>query len=115
MTRDILYLLPPDFPDDKYPGQRFYCADCMFVEGVLARFPALTERLEVRRADFPRPRTAVVALVGEANQGLPLLILGDDADDGLETGRHGTVRFAGTRAAIMNALAVRHGIPMPHP
>lgn len=115
MARDILYLLPPDFPDVKYPGQRFYCADCMFMEGLLARFPVIAERVEVRRHDFPRPRAEVVALVGEANQGLPLLIFGDDAEDGLETGRHGGVRFAGTRAAIMKALAVRYGIPLPHP
>ncbi len=44
-----------------------------------------------------------------------LLIFGDDTEDGLETGRHGGGRFAGTRVAIMKALAVRHGIPLPHP
>lgn len=115
MSRDILFLLPPDFPDDKYPGQRFYCADCLFMEGLLTRFPQLLDRIEVRRADFPRPRADVVALVGADNQGLPLLIFGDDADDGLETGRHGGLRFAGNRLAIMKALAVRHGIPFPHP
>ena len=115
MARDILYLLPPEFPDAKYPGERFYCADCMFIEGLLARFPELLEKLEVRRHDFPRPRAEVVALVGEANQGLPLLIFSDDADDGLETGRYGGARFAGTRVAIMRALAVRHAIPFPHP
>ncbi len=115
MARDILYLLPADFPDAKYPGQRFYCADCLFMEGILACFPELLTRIEVRRADFPRPRTEVVALVGEANQGLPLLIFGDDADDGLETGRHGDLRFAGDRLSIMKALAARHGIPLPHP
>lgn len=115
MARDILYLLPPEFRDAKYPGQRFYCADCMFMEGILASFPDLLSRIEVRRADFPRPRTEVVTLVGEANQGLPLLIFGDNDDDGLETGRHGDLRFAGDRLSIMKALAVRYEIPLPHP
>nr|WP_260855257.1 DUF3088 domain-containing protein [Mesorhizobium amorphae] len=48
------------------------------VEGVIASFPALEDLLDIRRVDFKRPRAEVVALVGEANQALPVLILRPD-------------------------------------
>ncbi|HYC05458.1 MAG TPA: DUF3088 family protein [Azospirillaceae bacterium] len=115
MTRDILFLLQPRFADPAYGGQVFYCEHCVLMEGVLAAFPELAERIEVRRVPWPRPRPEVVALAGEANQGLPMLVLADDAPDGLETGRHGDVRFVNEKAAILKALAARHGIPLPHP
>lgn len=113
--RDTLFLLRPGFPDAAYPGQVFYCWHCALMEGVLASFPDLAQRLEVVRVDFPRPRADVVAVVGAENQSLPLLLLGDDEPDGLETGRAGAVRFVQGKDAILRALSARHGFPVPHP
>jgi hypothetical protein len=93
MTRDKLFLLKPGFADPAYPGETFYCWHCALMEGVLASFPALAARIEVEHVAFPRPRGPVVAMAGEANQSLPLLVLADDAPDELATGRHGWVRF----------------------
>lgn len=115
MARDVLFLLKPDFTDPSYPSTRFYCWHCALMEGVLASFPNLAGRLEVRRIAWPRPRAEVVALVGEANQSLPLLILAEDAPVGLETGVHGGVRFVSGKDAILRALTLRHGFPEPHP
>jgi hypothetical protein len=115
MTRDRLFLLRPDFEDPAYPGQRFYCWHCALLEGVLVSFPILAERIDVERIAWPRPRRALVDLVGEDNQSVPLLVLADDAPDELATGVVDGVRFAAGKDAILGVLSRRHGIPDPHP
>jgi hypothetical protein len=115
VARDKLFLLKPDFVDPAYPGQRFYCWHCALMEGVLASFPELAQRLEVERIAFPRPRQAVVALVGEARQNLPLLVLADDAPADLATGAHGGTRFVDDKDRILAVLTKRHGFPVPQP
>ncbi|GJD51138.1 hypothetical protein OPKNFCMD_3890 [Methylobacterium crusticola] len=114
MGRDRLFLLAPDFADPAYPGRRFYCWHCALLEGVLAG-AAPAQGLAVERLAWPRPRRALVALVGEAHESLPLLVLADDAPDGLATGAHGGVRFVDETSAILRVLSLRHGLPEPHP
>jgi hypothetical protein len=115
MTRDQLIILQPDFLDPAYPGRRFYCWHCALMEGVLASFPVLQSRIDVLRVAWPRPRADVVARIGSENQSLPVLILADDAPSDLETGTWNGRRFVTGKDAILKALAVRHGIPDPHP
>jgi hypothetical protein len=112
---DRLFLLQPGFEDPAYPGQHFYCWHCALLEGVLASFPELQSRIQVERIAWPRPRRSVIDLVGEANQSLPLLVLGDDAPAELATGTHGSMRFVAGKDEILRALSLRHGIPDPHP
>ncbi len=108
MTRDKLFLLRPDFEDPAYPGKRFYCWHCALLEGVLASFPALADKLDVERVEWPRPRHPVIAVVGEAHQSLPLLVLADgETFDGLT--------FINDKDQILAALSERHGFPHPHP
>ena len=115
MHRDILFLLKPGFTDPALPGQDFYCWSCALMEGVLASFPALGASLDVRRISFPRPREEVIALVGEANQSLPLLVLADDAPASLPAKTHEGRRFANGNMEILDLLHRRHGFPPPHP
>jgi len=115
VTRDRLFLLRPGFTDPAYPGQVFYCWHCALMEGVLASFPDLAERLDVERIAWPRPRQAVVALVGEGNQSVPLLVLGEDGPDDAEAESHGNTRFIAGKDRILAALSRRHGFPDPHP
>ena len=115
LEHDRLFLLRPGFEDPAYPGKRFYCWHCALMEGVLASFPTLGVRLEVDRVAFPRPRRAVTALVGEAHQNLPLLVLADDAPAALATGEHNGVRFVDDKDRILEVLSRRHGFPLPHP
>lgn len=115
LKRDKLFLLKSDFADPAYPGQRFYCWHCALMEGVLASFPDLAKRLDVERIAFPRPRKEVVALVGEANQNLPLLVLADDAPLALADGTYNGAHFVADRDAILAVLSKRHGFPVPHP
>jgi Protein of unknown function (DUF3088) len=115
MTRDLLILLKPEFADPAFSGERFYCEHCVLMEGVLASFPELAERIDVLRVEWPRPRREVVELIGAENQSLPVLIFADDADESLATGSFEGRRFAATKGSILEALAQRHGIPRPHP
>ncbi|MFM2044748.1 MAG: hypothetical protein RLY86_3324 [Pseudomonadota bacterium] len=114
IARDTLFLLNPGFADPAFPGKTFYCPYCAQIEGVLALFPDLAARLDVVRVDFPRPRPAVIALVGAENQSLPTLVLADDAPAGLETGEYRGVRLVKDTEAILKALSARHGVPEPH-
>jgi hypothetical protein len=115
MARDRLFLLRPDFEDPTYPGQRFYCWHCALLEGVLASFPWLDSRIDVERIAWSRPRQAVIEVVGEENQSLPLLVLAPDAPDDLATGRFRGRGFVDGKDAILNVLTRRHGVPVPHP
>jgi hypothetical protein len=56
LKRDTLIVLAVDFVDPAYPGQRFYCWHCVLMEGVVASFPQLADRLDVLRVAWPRPR-----------------------------------------------------------
>jgi len=102
MSRDTLFLLDPDWADPAYGGERhFYCKECMIVEGLLATFPERAANIDVVRVAWPRPRTAVVAAIGEDNQNLPALVW----DGG----------FANDIEALLAALATRHSFPERHP
>lgn len=113
--RDTLFLIQPDFTDPAYPGQRFYCWHCALMEGVLASFPALAERLDVVRIPWARPRREVIDLVGEANQSLPLLVLAAGESSRHATGSQDGRIFIADKDAILAALSERHGFPDPHP
>lgn len=100
--RDRLYLLEPEFDDTALPGRAFYCKDCVTVEGLLATFPDRATRLDIVRLPYPRPRIEIVALLGEANQNLPSLVLAEGG-------------FVNEIEALLAALHTRHGFPERHP
>ncbi len=76
-----------------FPSKRFYCWALALLEGVLASFPQLADAIDVERIAWPRPRREVVDLIGAENQSLPVLLLGDDAAAGRETGCANGRRF----------------------
>ncbi|MBB5703315.1 hypothetical protein FHS76_003215 [Ochrobactrum daejeonense] len=115
MKRDKLFLLRPGFEDPAFPGQRFYCWHCVLMEGMLASFPDQASRLDVERIAWPRPRPEIVALVGEENQSLPLLILREGERSVHQTGEYRGRAFISDKDAILAALSERHGFPLPHP
>ena len=115
MNRDTLFLLTPGFEDPAYPGQTFYCEHCALMEGVLASFPQLGKNLDIKRIAWPRPRHDVIALAGEENQSLPLLILTKDEHSVHQTGEYEGSAFVSDKDAIMAVLSERHGFPNPHP
>lgn len=100
--RDRLFVLETDAPDPAHPGRRFYCKDCITVEGLLAAFPDRAAGIELIRVPWPRPRAAVVDAIGEANQNLPALVLAEGG-------------FVNEIEALLAALHTRHGFPERHP
>jgi hypothetical protein len=55
------------------------------IEGVLACFPDLRSRLDIRYVDFPKPRRPIVEVAGEAKQGSPMLVRhGDQGPSAIE-------------------------------
>ena len=73
-----LFLLKPDFIDPKLdPEKKYFCPNCAIIEGLFIYCPHLRRQLEVHQVDFPRPRPAIVELIGEENQSCPVLIKED--------------------------------------
>jgi hypothetical protein len=110
---DRLFLINPHWTDDE--GGPWYCPAGAVIEGLLAFYPDLRTRLDITRLDFPRPRRPVIDLVGEENQGCPVLVLDEtfdwpDAQTSEATGR----RFLQDQA-IIPYLTARYGIGRPHP
>ena len=114
LIRDRLFLLRPGFTDPAYPSKQFYCWHCALMEGVLASFPDLAARIDVERIAWPRPRAAVVALLGAQNQSLPVLVLAERQTSAYQTGTHAGHAFIDDRDRILTALTERHGFPWPH-
>lgn len=110
-----LFLLAPDFEDAAYPAQRFFCRHSALVEGVVASFPLLEDVLNIRRIGFSRPRAEIVALIGEAHQALPVLILPPGESFGHASGEAGGRQFVTGAEPIIAALVERGVIPPPHP
>lgn len=111
---DRLYILDTQFDDPAFPDQTFYCRDCITVDGLLSAFPEAAAKLDIIRIDYPRPRQQVIALLGEENQNLPVLVLDDDAPADLADGAHEGTRFVGDLKQLLHALHVRHGFPPAH-
>jgi hypothetical protein len=75
MPNDQLFLLRPDFADPALGPGAYHCTDCARIEGLLSYFPSLRSQLDVTYVDLPRPRAAIVALLGEAYQNCPVLVV----------------------------------------
>ncbi len=113
--RDILFLLPHGFPDG--PGAPYYCPDCTQIAGLLRLSPELMSQVEIRYAQFPRPRPEIVALVGETHQSCPLLILDPSSpapSGGCEVHSPTGHRFLSSASAIGTYWSERFGTPRPH-
>ncbi len=113
MSRDTIFLIEPGFEDPEQPGQRFVCPYCNAIEGLLSVAPNLAARLNIVRVPFPRPRTAVIDVLGEANQSLPALVLGD-GEGPADAEAYGDVHFVSATKRILELLSERHGFPRLH-
>lgn len=112
MAQDKLFLLKPDFDDG---GEKWFCPGCAQVEGMLSFFPQLREKLDIKYIDFPRPRPAVVELVGPDNQGCPVLVLaGPPLTGPFEVKDYNGTKFLNEPRDIQEYLAAACGVPRPH-
>jgi len=117
--KDHLFLLNPGFEDQRLQpeNQKYYCPFNATMEGVLGYFPELREKMEIHYIDFPRPRKKIVEIVGEENQGLPLLVLENDPSgfQALKVKEYKGKFFLAGSEEILKYFALEHGIPLPHP
>jgi hypothetical protein len=115
MPRDRLFTLRPGYMD----GGRgpFYCPGSLKLEGLLSYFPQLRYALDVQYIEFPRPRKVLVDLIGEENQGAPVLVLGRPAParaDRSAIRQHGATEFVNGSDNILAYLSAAYGIPADH-
>ena len=68
----------------------------------------------MHRLPFPRPRAAVVAVLDEAHQSLPVLVFGDEPPAPADAQSLGALRFVTDTRRILALLAERHGFPKVH-
>ncbi len=118
MPRDQLFLLRADFADPALGPGAYHCTDCARIEGLLSYFPTLRTRLDVTYVDLPRPRAAIVELLGEPHQNCPVLVVLNAADDhaallreSAETGR----RYCTGADEITAYLQAVYGVSAAHP
>ena len=111
--KDTLFVLRPGFDD---AGTAYFCPYCAQVIGFLTYFPAVVDTLDVVELEFPRPRQRLVELVGDAHQGMPLLVLGGPpvAVAGVTVHEANGRRFVKNAIEIVRYLAATRGVPGPH-
>lgn len=114
LARDTLFIIRAPFEDTALEGT-WFCTSCATMEGALLANPHWAARIDVKRSAYPRPRHDVIALIGEANQSLPVLILADGskAPEGAKEyeGRY----FLDEPKPITRYLAATYGGAGPHP
>ena len=114
MTKHLLFLLKPGFNDDQ--GGPFFCPDCAALEGFLSYVPEVASQLDIRRVAFQRPRQELIAELGTANQGCPVLVLAEttnpppEAKCSAETGK----AFISGSTAISDYLGRIFSVARPH-
>ena len=115
MDRDTLFVLRPGFLDK---GTRWFCPYSAQVIGFLDYYPEVRDTLEIVELDFPRPRQAIVEMVGEEHQAAPLLVLAAGAEpepvSGVTIGRAKGRAFVEKTIEILRYLAATRGVPGPH-
>lgn len=118
LDRDQLFVYRACFRDPALGDERWFCPYSAQVIGFLAYFPEVRATIDVVELDFPRPRAALVALLGEGNQAAPMLVLGRDAPaeapPRVEVAQFGELRYVSKTIEILRYLAATRGVPGPH-
>jgi hypothetical protein len=114
MRRDVLFLIKAPFEDHALEGT-WYCHDCAALEGALLANAQWFRSIDVHRLPFPRPRHDLVALIGEENQDMPVLVLADASTAPDTVKIFGRRRFITDARAIARYLVSAYGGAGPHP
>jgi hypothetical protein len=114
LARDTLFILRAPFEDHELEGT-WFCTSCATMEGALLANPHWARSIDVKRMPYPRPRHDVIALIGEENQSLPVLVLADASTppEGAKEGEG--MYFLDEPKPITRYLAAAYGGAGPHP
>ncbi len=120
MKRDILFFLPPGFlnhnvEDGKEGGRHEYCPECAELWGILSWFPDIQDSLKVEYQPIDKPRPDMVAMLGEAHQNCPTLVLAKHSPvyDNCGILQHQGHRFINNARDVGRYYAMRFGTPWP--
>ena len=113
MAQDQLFLLSAPFEDG--PGEMWFCTDCATMEGVLLANPHWLDYINVHRCAFPRPRAEIIDLLGEDNQGMPVLVLTNSEKAPAAAERSNGYAFLTAPKEIARYLVKTYGGAGPHP
>ncbi len=114
LARDTLFILRAPFEDPALEGT-WFCTSCATMEGALLANPQWARSIDVKRIAFPRPRHDVIALIGEENQSLPVLVLADASTPPDEAKPFEGRFFLDEPKPITRYLAASYGGAGPHP
>lgn len=114
LGRDVLFIIKAPFEDPELEGT-WFCRDCATMEGALLANPHWSNHIDVRRVSYPRPRHEIIALLGEENQSMPVLVLADLAKAPADALMASTTPFITEPKAICRYLAATYSGAGPHP
>ncbi len=107
--KDQLFLMQPGFTNAGMGP--FYCGDSVSVEGLLGFFPELREKVDVEYVPFTRPRQPITELLGEDNQSIPVLVLGEGEGGDFGAKKANGHAFISDERQIRNYLSGKFGLP----
>ena len=109
--KDKLFLMKPGFKNAGLGP--FYCGDSVPLEGLISFFPKLRDGVEISYLDFPRPRQAIVDLIGDEHQSVPVIVLADNAEvpNDIETKTSDGRRFIADEKRIRQYLSLSYDLP----
>ncbi|MGE0596293.1 MAG: DUF3088 family protein [Hyphomonadaceae bacterium] len=114
LARDTLFIIRAPFEDHALEGT-WFCTACATMEGALLANPHWARSIDVKRSAFPRPRQEIVALIGEDNQSMPVLVLADGSAPPPDAKQHDGRYFLDEPKPITRYLAAAYGGAGPHP
>jgi hypothetical protein len=116
LKRDTLFIIKAPFEDAALDGA-WYCHECAALEGALLANPHWALAIDVVRLVFPRPRREIIALIGDENQSMPVLVLASDSTptDEAKVAAESGLSFLDNARAIGRYLVQAHGGAGPHP
>ena len=110
--------MKPDFEDQNLdPNKLYYCPECAIIEGILMYYPQLRHHLQIIYINYPRPRKILVDLLGEENQGSPVLVLDNALEENTDISYfqyYGSVKFVNTVDAICRYFSDKFGVAAMH-
>jgi len=114
-----LFLLKPDFTDkNRDANAKYFCPENALIIGIINYYPKLKDLLEIEYIDFERPRSKLVKLVGEENQGCPNFVLSKtEIDDNTDVSYFGSFEqnlFVNDPLLIAKYLSEKYKIGIAH-
>ncbi len=115
-----LFLLKPDFTDPNINSDtiKYFCPDCVFIEGLLSYYPFLRTEIEIQYIDFKKPRIQIIEVLGENYQSCPSLIIEDSPLEKYFTAefiQHNKILFSNNTKTIAKYFNAKFGIGVYHP